>query len=702
MTSQNTKQQTSKWNNRLVGILTILILVFQAQKTTSQVNKNEIRVIARPLVDSVLLRWAPSTYEIWKEANRVGYVVERFTLVKDTVMVSKPQGVVISHSPLRPSPLPQWEHYSEMDDFVGVAAQAIYGQSFEISAQKTTGIVDIINKSTDQENRFTFALFSADQSPLTARLSGLWFTDKNVKKGESYLYKVYLALSATVKYDTGYIYTGPDEYRPLPKPTELKASFGDKMVLLTWIKEGVERYYNGFYIEKSQDNGKTFTTVNQKPFVNPEHEMSDRYRFYFFIDSLHENNRKYIYRVYGHSPFGEKGPISDTISGKGIDNIKDNPHITQKEIINQQQVKIQWEFPSDKAGIIDGFRIVRSHLDTKDFQLISGNLPVECRTFTDTLPLSVNYYKVVAFKEGGAATFSLPVLVQMPDSIPPLPPTGLVAYADTSGRVILRWSRNREPDIYGYRIYRGNSKKEEFSQLTVSPVIDTVFYDFVNLKTLSKHIYYQVLALDNRQNYSKFSPVLEVERPDIVPPVAPLITGLENTTKGIVLQWANSTSGDVIRHIIYRSDNHRKLWFPCAEFRDSTQSFTDTLTTSDSVYSYKIRAMDKSGNFSDYSRTVTAKKLLSNSKNLTIRYKVDRERNLIFLYWNAPQQQVKSFTIYRKSGNGILSMFANVDGNQLSYTDSALEFNHTYTYGIKICYSNGSVSKLSELVIVSF
>jgi hypothetical protein len=37
------------------------------------------------------------------------------------------------------------------------------------------------------------------------------------------------------------------------------------------------------------------------------------------------------------------------------------------------------------------------------------------------------------------------------------------------GIFMISWKKGNEPDLYGYRVYRANSLKEEFSQITKEP-----------------------------------------------------------------------------------------------------------------------------------------------------------------------------------------------------------------------------------------
>jgi hypothetical protein len=211
-----------------------------------------------------------------------------------------------------------WEQPAEHNDYAGVAAQAIYGDDFEVEAGDGAGMVDILNRATEQESKLGFALLAADISPQVAKLSGLWFTDSDVRPGEKYLYKVWPVHQPGGEVtDTSYYYTGVDEYRTLPAPTNVMADPGDKNVTLTWEKSLQQGIYTGFWIERSIDEDNGFKRLNKSLLVNTTPEGYDEVNYHYYLDSLPDNHRDYFYRIIGVSPFGEEGPPSLVVKVNG-------------------------------------------------------------------------------------------------------------------------------------------------------------------------------------------------------------------------------------------------------------------------------------------------------------------------------------------------------------------------------------------------
>ena len=174
---------------------------------------------------------------------------------------------------------------------------------------------------------------------------------------------------------------------------------------------------------------------------------------------------------------------------------------------------------------------------------IAGNLNPDVRTFTDTKPEMSNYYLIRAFDANNQTSSSFPTLAQLIDSFPPAKPVMPKATIDSIGNVTLSWTKNPEEDILGYRVFRSNFLNAEFGQQTKSAVSDTFFTEKINLKTLSKKIYYKIAAIDLNFNQSELSEALLLEKPDIMPPVPPLFQSAKSTIDGVKLQWINLLPG---------------------------------------------------------------------------------------------------------------------------------------------------------------
>ncbi len=159
----------------------VLVCLFAGGNVAAQEIKHEIMVKAMAAGDSIVLRWAPSSAVAWKILNKYGYRIERYTIVRDSAVLKDKPVVVLTSAPLKPAAQAQWERYMDNDDYVALAAQAIFGDSFE-SSRNNTDVMTMYQQATELESRHSFLLFAADLSPNAARLSALRYTDRKVLK----------------------------------------------------------------------------------------------------------------------------------------------------------------------------------------------------------------------------------------------------------------------------------------------------------------------------------------------------------------------------------------------------------------------------------------------------------------------------------------------------------------------------------------
>lgn len=639
---------------RLVLLFVICFSTITKAQDQSQDDSSSVYLLVRAMPDSVMLRWAPENYRLWMVGNKFGYKVTRTCLIRNGEVVSNPLTELLTPIPLRPLPLAEWETLSEKDDYAGVAAEAIYGDGFEVDPG-SGGLMEIVNRSTEQENRYGFALLAADLSRDVALASGLMFIDRNARKGEKYIYRVFPAESPVgLRVDTGYYFTGVDEYLPLPTPTDFKAEAGDKTITLTWDAVSQEGAFTAFWVERSGDGGETFDRLDSSPVINTTPEGYDESRFHYYMDTIADNSKVYHYRVRGITPFGEVSPPSAIVKTKGKNEISSVPRLTLAESSDGNTLSLEWDLELLQGEVVEGLRLYRSHKFESEYELVADSIPVIQRRFVDTKPLPTGYYRMQAFNTDGVGPFGTPKMVQMVDSIPPAAPVGLSAKTDTSGVVVLSWMPNEELDLFGYRVFRANSRHEEFSQITAEGVYTNSFTDTISLKTLSKKIYYKILAVDQRQNWSEFSSILEVDRPDIVPPAPPRISSVESVIEGIEVNWLLSPSSDVEQQLLYRNSENNRQWMLIKSFNNQSIQYTDTTVMPDVLYRYLLVVVDSAGNESKPSAFVSGKQHATKKVQwISPNVKNNTKKNEILISWEGLVEGENSAGVLYRKAKGV-------------------------------------------------
>lgn len=696
----------------LLLVATTLMYNVRAQSPDSINYIEAIAVTARPSNDSIILRWAPLRLPVWQTALERGYIIERFVLTRNGILLDLPEKTILTPTPLKHFSEGDWEPLVIRNKYAAIAAQAIFGDRFEVDLSRTD-VFTIVNKIRENEQRFTFALFSADISPEVARASGLWFTDKNIKKGERYLYRISVAGApgSTLPDSTrrGSIFINPEDKYILPTPHGLKAEFKDYAVSLRWEKTATTPY-TAYVVERAVNGGR-YTPISDTPLVtvSPSAETETRYEYAF--DSIPDLTHTYSYRVRGITPFGEMSAASEPASGKGNITITEVPHITSGENIDNQSVRLTWEFPAALNKAISGFRVERSLQPKGTFTPINnGLISSDLRTFQDDKPMQTNYYRVIARGLDGSQFPSPIYFVPLVDSIPPAPPTGVTGTIDEYGNVTLSWKRNSESDIYGYRIYKGNLESDELSQVTSAPVVDSLYNDNINLNTLNEAVYYQVMAIDINQNHSSLSSLVKIVLPDKIKPEPPVFLPVRSDEKGVNLSWLKSSSEDVVQYDVYRKVPESKEWqrikvisVANAE-NDSVYTFTDDNIRAGKGNQYTVTAIDDAGLESDPAASISAGRI-DNQLRTAVEWnepQIDRSKNQAILSWQYDQSDVQLFRVYKRRDNEPEVLYRSISSGQNKFIDIQLRPGTEYKYRIMAVFNNGRKSVFSKEITLNF
>ena len=666
-----------------------------------ELRKTKLLVAARASKDRITLRWAPNDELAWKYANEYGYIVERFTVSRNDTMLSKIIKVA-SKGLIKPAPLPKWDSIANKNDYAAVIAQAIYGEDFDVSVSDNKGVAKFVNQTEQLKQRFTMALYAADQNFDAARYAGLAFVDKNVKPNEKYLYKVYTVIPrAKIMIDTAMAFIGLADYKPLPKPSDIYADFGDKNVILSWDFDSYREYYNAYYVERSADGGKTFARVNNLPLTKLNEPSKDTASkapgIVLFIDSLPGNQIKYQYRIAGVSAFGETGPYSDVLEGKGKVMLAGSPNITGITIDDKGKAVLHWDFADSLNSIIKGFELKSAKKIDGEYKTVKTNIAPGERKLSLGDLTSTSYLSITAIPNDGEEKSSYPFLAQPEDATPPGVPQGFTGSIDSTGVVVLRWKENTEKDMLGYKVFRTYVKGNEYST-----VIDSVWHgleyrDTVSLANLNQKVYYTITAVDQHYNQSPFAPVVEIKKPDMVPPSQPVFSSYELKENQLLLQWVNSTDADVVAHTLYRKEvaDTATTWVKVIETRDKKiQQYTDKPAVPNRTYSYTVIATDSAGHESSPAVPITVfvpdARQKEAIKQLDI--EVDRDKREIAINWVSAAANVVQFELYRAEDKNALNLYQVFKAEQKNFIDKDLRVNTNYKYGIRAVYKDGKYS----------
>ncbi len=661
-------------------------------------SNTEIKVIARAQKDRVLLRWAPNSPADWQLLNKYGYAIERYTISRDQKTLSSAEKRSITPNPIVPEPLQNWESEIQTNDEAAIIAQALYGKDFVVTGGDQ--LETVVNQSESLRQRYSFALFAADQNFDIAIKAGLGFIDTKAKANEKYLYRIVPNVPQDkLKIKQGSVFVGIIDYEPLPKPIDFIGVFNDNHVVLSWDSHTLSDTYTSYHIEKSI-NGKTFYSVNKKPFTTLDKATNGRKPTRIqFIDSI-TNDVSYRYRIKGVTAFGEIGPESTIVSGTGASSLKSTPQLLTKHIKEDKIVIFHWDFPEAANADILRFELNKSVTESGPYDVVKSIGPLERSIeYADLDP--TNYFTITAVGVLGDKQTSFPMLVQPKDTIPPTKPVQLSGTIDTLGIVRLQWAENKEKDILGYRVYVANSPDEEFSLLSASTVPKTSFVDTISMKMLNAKVYYKITAEDQRFNASEFSEVLELTKPDKIPPTTPVFKKYEILGKKIALEWSPSSSDDVALYRIYRKAHTERQWVLIHEANKDEVRYTDKKIADGNAYEYTLLAIDEAGLESKPSPPISVyiKRISSKPKVKGFYAQVNSQNETVQLSWRYKEKNVSEYELYKGIQGQKIRLLRILPAETSFFKDEKITINSTYQYAIRAVFTDGNVSESSLLTI---
>ena len=684
---------------------TYIILFFICATTSlghaqSGLSKSEIKVISRVQKGRILLRWAPDKPAAWKLLNTYGYTIHRTTVSRDGKTLLDGAQKILNPSPITPGQKEDWEAMAKANDNAAIVAQAIFGASFAVTQNgaATNPFERAIKKAEELRQRYSFALLVIDQDFEVAQKAGLGFIDTDVKVNEKYLYHIKSNVPKDM-YDIRYggVFTGLSEYEELPKPVDFSVTFKDKEAILSWNSGILKDYYNNYKIEKSTD-GVTYAPLRERPYTITEKPVKDGRTT--LTDSI-PNLITYHYRIKGISSFGELSPSSKVIQGQGTPTLAVNPYLTTQKI-NDKSVVLNWEFPVEKNHMIKGFKLLYATSNTGKYTTVISNIPKEQRSITYNNLGSSNYFKIVAIDNYDKERKSFAMLVQPEDAEPPLPPKGLTGTIDTLGIVHLNWIHNSEQDLLGYRVYISNNPNHEFSIVTPSTLVENKFVDTLSLKNSNRKIYYKINALDQRANPSNFSEILELEKPDMLPPGQAIFKQVKQVSNSqMTIEWLSSPSADTQNYLIYRKEDNIKEWKLIFTGTKEDRNFQDNTIEPGKLYSYTILAKDTAGLESPPVSPVSVltKYIGARPEVKGFNATANIEQQSIVLNWRYREKDVTQFEVYKRAESAPLKLFKTLPGSTSILKDTDLTINTNYTYAIRAVFKDGGLSKKTELTI---
>lgn len=653
---------------------------------------DQIASFARAYEDSIVVKWMPSSAELWSKGLESGYKVFKLSTDGsiDTFQVKK------------------WDedkYRSTADvtsDSVFIAAGMLLYGDYQ------AGLTTLKEQSDAYQNRYAYAAFTMELSELAATGMGLRLVDNDVSKDSLYSYIIQFQDSNLINLEG--IEDIQNTYVPLTKPMDFKAQSGEYSIILSIDKETNEEQFTYYNIERA-DDGVNFKRINNKPILFAEEDGLNLDK-YDYSDSVAVLYKPYTYRIQGINSFGEVSPWA-TLEAQAIDlTPPPAPSLEFPTQIETNRASIKWQAIEDAPEDFSGYVVQEGNKYDGEFVDISPLLPTTQTSYEYERDFDMTrsyYYQVAAVDVNGNYGSSFPMYMHIIDSIPPAPPENVKGEILEDGTVIVSWDHGDEPDLAGYRVYFANDREDEFTQLTDSLSFINLHQDSLALDVLADSIYYRIEAEDERFNRSEYSEILALTRPDVIPPVAPVLYTPVSIPEGIKLTWDKSASTDVVYNYVYRRVEGADQW----ETIDSTDAYgvmlIDSTAEYEVIYEYSLRAKDDVDLYSVYTMPLVGRRYfeanLEAVKDISASYNEDD--NAIQLQWvydvsdhPALQGQDYRYVIYRSFDDQPLErLIQRVDKSE-NFTDNDIEEGRSYKYAIQVLYESGKKSGMSNEAIV--
>ena len=722
-----------------------------------------LRLLARSYGDRIVLRWAPVNSGVWSTANSYGWNLFRgssddndTSFFIDSTISAQPidqsstqaiyDTVFMLHmnggKPIKPMPLNEMkQRFDSTDFYAGVAAQALYGtMHYDVNKAEQGNEGDLFSVASkqyqEQTQRQFMAYLAAEIDPRVASALALRYVDTNVKEGVLYEYTLESLIPKEIIDVPGVSVIVPcipyhrrsDEQMPDIRFSQLDVH----KVAIRWEKNKL----SGYWLERSEDNGKNWVKVNANAPIWPMIPDSGTVVAYgdsvanwmrddvLFFDSL-DLTKTYIYRVQAFDAFGEKLEWKKSAKFKLLD-LEPPAQPLMLSVVPEENRRcvISWAMPSDDSGNqsinqsgnpadLKGFLVTFARDLEGPWSNVSSLLPISARSFTDTLVhrRGRGLYRIFAVDTAGNVSFSPAMINSIEDIFPPQAPKNLMAVSDdTTGLVLLSWDKNSDIDLLAYKVYFANQRDHEFIERSEGYIYDNSYFDSLDLTSLTNEVFYYVIAVDQNHNYSMPSDTIRVRFADLIAPGAPLLQGISQSGDTVLIRWLRSVSDDVEKYFVFRKFREAAQWECIATKHsedfgpDGILLFIDNPTPDPKAYAYCIEAVDSAGNVSGMEGQAVVLVQESPIVSIDIKLKASYSKDTkgVSLQWNYNYEGKKDYygVIYRATDDGEFRDIATFKRGDTSFLDTTAPEKSNLKYYIQLQLGQGRHSTPSQTVSV--
>jgi hypothetical protein len=682
------------YKHRIYGLVALFVVSFGS--LAAQVSsEGKIVLGADPRTEGVRLRWEYEQFEDLRLARENGVRLIRETVPggEVTVLLDKANAL----------PFPAWSATASTSDFAAIISRLLYD---------VPGSNDPSQAEEQNDQVLNMLLFAAAHDYTAAGDAALAYLDRDVDQTKTYRYTVSIAGLGPAYQNSLVVNAGYRISRKAPQePSGTWIEQPELEIGLKWFRELTDSLYVSYAVERATEDSNDWRRLNKAPLLQIQNpDAYDTYQYY--NDETADRDTTYRYRIYGMTPFGTYGPPSEIIEVPALYRpLVGVPYIKVMTQVVDSLYRVEWIPGEGDESDVVSYRVATSDEAFGEYAYQTDALPPGSVEAVLVDPRDVQYVRVEVTDRRNTVIYSQPKIIRVFDQIPPAPPAGLSGEVDSLGNVILRWSRNKEADLSGYRIYTANRPDGYFPQLTKNEWFGNAYRTEVTMNTRAEEVYYKIKAIDYTGNYSQFSEVLELIRPDFKPPTPPLIKDFRGEETGVKLMTAFSSSDDVAYHLVQRMEGSNWLTVDTVRTEVKVSWLTDTTAAKGVTYDYRIVAVDDV-NLRSYSEVIAAGRIDNGIRAAIPEFDalIPAGMENFTVTWRYPTgQDLRGFQLYRANADGQLAAykFLTASSPELQFRNGKFMFldrnagQRQYTYQMMAVHHDGGHSPLTQAITVT-
>lgn len=668
---------------KVIKLFKLLVLILGIPRlfatTPSLVVKTQVNG------QSVALRWTPNNYNTWQLWQTNGYQIERQTVQTESTDEKNFRTIT---KRIMPYTKEQLAALSDQHPNLTLVSACL---GLNKSPQNSTELIQQIDRD---EQCYIYSMLALQNDYELTIAFGLGTIDSSVAPNAIYLYKLYPIGGSAA--DTQYCLVNTALPSFQPNIHSFNTSIGHNLIYLAWPAQLYQNHYYAYQIERSLDSGLSYQSLSNLPIL-PSSSDSNLLLPTVYSDTIAAYQQWLIYRIRGINYFGQLSlPFSqDTLIA--LYETSAYPSSVNITYPQSNQIHLNWAFDSLEESNIKGFKLSICDSSEGSYSTIDSIfIKASERSFDFSTQKTTFYLRVNAITLNNQLNPSFQTLAQQVDSLPPDAPYVSHYEVDSAGHIEIHWHQPKANDCMAFRIYRSNSRFNEFSVATPHYLNDPIFRDTLDLNMLRDSIYYKVSSVDQRYNESNASHPIALSLPNNIPPATPLIYAIENSVHSIQIKWHPSNSSGVIQYRLSVFDHSSQNEI------EKTLNLTDT-TYSDSTlkagktYSFTLYAKKTNGLWSTSAQPITIKRPINPWMPAieSVFSSLDSAQNRIDLFWQYKyDQEVKHYRIIAYDADGHAHSIGNTAGGTTYFSYPYLKPNTMKKYTVIAYFKDGRRSQL--------